>query len=118
MKGNSNGYYEERANEVDYLYVMDFKVSTKVGRSFDITRRQGELKRKAEIDFYPEVLQSYTASHKTIFDTEQAIHAQLRSRGFQYYCDFTNECFTVDCWNILQEILEDFVSNGVIKRLS
>lgn len=118
LSGTGNGYYPERAGEKDFLYLMDFIVSTKVGRSFNIKNRQGGLKRKSCLTFNPKVLQSYTAVHQVIFDTEQAIHAELRERGFQYNCDFTNECFTKDCWYVLQEILEDYVSSGTLVRVT
>lgn len=117
LKGNHNGYYEERKDEKDYLYLMDFLVSTKVGRSFKVAERQTELKRISGIKDKPEILQTYTATHQVIYDTEQAVHAELRERGFQHYCDWTTECFTKDCWYILQEILEDYVGSGTIHKV-
>lgn len=116
--GDHNGYYPERVGEKDYLYVLDILVSTKVGRSFDIKDRLRGIKSDAGMLHKPEVLQSYTATHQVIYDTEQAIHKELRERGFQYRCEWTTECFTKDCWYILQEILEDYVSSGVLKRVS
>lgn len=115
--GSYNGYFPERVEEQDYLYVMDFLVSTKVGRSFEISRRQGELRRASGLTDSPEILQAYTASHQVVYDIEQAIHEELRERSFQYTCDFTNECFTKDCWYILQNILEDYVSSGNLVRV-
>lgn len=116
--GNCNGYYPERTEEKDFLYVMDFLTPYKVGRSFDVGQRRKDLRNKEGISGLPEALQTYTATHQVIYDTEQAIHAELRERGFQYHCDWTNECFTKDCWYILQEILEDYVSSGTIKRVT
>lgn len=116
--GDHNGYYPERVDEKDYLYVLDTFTSIKVGRSFDIKSRLRGIKSDASLSKNPEVLQSYTAPHQVLYDTEQAIHKELRERGFQYRCDWTWECFTKDCWHILQEILEDYVSSGVLERVS
>lgn len=117
--GNCNGYYPERADEKDYLYIMDIvRIATKVGRSFDVSSRAGNIKREIGLPHKPEILQAYTATHQVIYDTEQTLHAELRERGFQYYCDWTNECFTKDCWFILQEILEDYVNSGTLERIT
>jgi len=113
-----NGYYPERVEETDYLYVLDFLTPYKVGRTFNLKERRKNLKTEAHLPNKPEVLQLYTATHQTIYDTEQAIHAELRERGFQHYCNWTNECFTKDCWHILQEILEDYVSSGTLERVT
>lgn len=118
LSGNMNGYYKERVDEQDFLYLFDCITSTKVGRSFDILRRQGEVSKPRFLGFKPEVLQTYTATHQVVYDTEQAIHAELRERGFQYDCLWTNECFTKDCWYVLQEILEDYVSSGILEKVT
>ena len=118
LEARFNGYYPERVDEKDFLYLMDFLVSTKVGRSFDIEERRKALKTKAKLLHKPEVVQSYTATHQVVYDTEQAIHTELRERGFQYECDWTTECFTKDCWYVLQEILEDYVSSGILERVT
>jgi len=97
---------------------MDFCVSTKVGRAFNIENRRTNLRRISGVVDKPEVLQSYTATHQVVFDTEQEIHAELRQRGFQHDCDWTNECFTKACWETLQELLEGFVREGVLERLT
>lgn len=118
LSSGVNGYYKERVGEVDYLYLMDFLVSDKVGRSFDVEDRRVSLKTVAGLKQKPEVLQVYTATHQVIYDTEQEIHAKLRKRGFQYTCSWTTECFTKDCWYSLQELLRDYVSSGVLTRVS
>lgn len=115
--GNHNGYYPERANEKDYLYILDMLVSNKVGRSFDIEDRLRGIKSDACLEHKPEVIQTYTATHEIIYRAEQDIHKELRERGFQYLCDWTWECFTKDCWHVLQDILDDYVSSGVLKRV-
>ena len=113
-----NGFYPERRDETDFLYLFDCGDSTKIGRSFDICRRTKDLSSHKFLGFTPELLQSYTATHQVVYDTEQAIHTELRERGFQFDCDWTTECFTKDCWYVLQEILEDYVSSGVLERVT
>lgn len=113
-RGNGNGYYEDRKYEQDYLYTMDFDTPYKVGRTFEVKERINRLKSKAALPHKPKLLQLYTATHEVVYDTEQEIPEELRKRGFQYYCNWTNECFTKDCWNVLQELLKVYVSAGVL----
>lgn len=43
--GNGNGYYPERKDEVDYLYILNFDDKfIKVGRSFDVDKRINGLR--------------------------------------------------------------------------
>lgn len=114
LEESCNGFYPERVGEKDYLYLMDFMVSTKVGRSFNIPRRQDELRRVSGLLLKPRILQTLTATHQIVFDIEQEIHKKLRNEGFQYYCDWTNECFTKDCCDYLQELLEGYVRSGIL----
>ena len=39
LKGNRNGYYSEKAEKQDYLYIIKFEDYIKVGRSFNISDR-------------------------------------------------------------------------------
>lgn len=107
--GNGNGYYPERKDEQDFLYVLDFDNKfIKVGRSFDVERRLGknELQKDSGISNIIK-LRIFTATHKKIYDTEQEIHKQLRERGFQYYLEWTNECFKNDGLLILNKLLDN-----------
>lgn len=115
---SGTGYYPERASENDYLYVMDIaSVSSKVGRTFNIEDRRQGIKSKGGLCSKPEILQIYTATHQVVYDTEQAIHTELRERGFQYHCDWTWECFDNTCLPVLQELLDTYVESGILKRI-
>ena len=103
---NGNGYYPERKDEVDFLYVLDFNSQfLKVGRSFDIERRIPELQRASGIQGIIK-LRIFTATHQEIYDYEQELHNELRERNFQHYVDWSNECFENDCKFILNKLLD------------
>ena len=104
--GNGNGYYPERKDEQDFLYVLDFNSQfLKVGRSFDIERRIPELQRASGIQGIIK-LRIFTATHQEIYDYEQELHNELRERNFQHYVDWSNECFENDCKFILNKLLD------------
>lgn len=106
--GNGNGYYPERKDEQDFLYVLNFNNKyIKVGRSFDVERRLGknELQKDSGISNIVK-LRIFTAAHQEIYDTEQELHEELRERNFQHYLDWTNECFENDCLFILNKLLD------------
>lgn len=106
-KGNGNGYYPERKDETDFLYVLNFNSKfIKVGRSFDVERRIPELQRESGIqDIYK--LRIFTATHQEIYDYEQELHGELRNLNFQYYVDWSTECFENDCQFVLNSLLND-----------
>ena len=104
--GNGNGYYLDRKDEQDFLYILDFDSQfIKVGRSFDIDKRIIGLRSKSKIKKIHK-LRIFTATHQEIYDLEQELHSELRERGFQYYLDWTNECFENDCLFILNKLLD------------
>jgi hypothetical protein len=104
--GNGNGYYPERKDEQDFLYVLDFNSQfLKVGRSFDIERRIPELQRASGIQGIIK-LRIFTATHQEIYDYEQELHNELSERNFQHYVDWSNECFENDCKFILNKLLD------------
>ncbi|ULG01786.1 hypothetical protein phiA047_0055 [Aeromonas phage phiA047] len=105
--GNGNGYYPERKDEVDFLYILNFNNKfVKVGRSFDVERRIPELKRESGIQ---EIIQLriFTATHQEIYDYEQELHSELRERNFQHYVDWSTECFENDCQFVLNSLIND-----------
>lgn len=105
--GNGNGYYPERKDEVDYLYVLNFNNKfIKVGRSFDVERRIGELQRESGIQEIIK-LRIFTATHQEIYDYEQELHNELRERNFQHYVEWSTECFENDCHFILNNLLDN-----------
>lgn len=105
--GNGNGYYPERKDEQDYLYVLNFNNKfIKVGRSFDVDERIRGLRCLSKIKKIYK-LRIFTATHQEIYDFEQELHNELRKRNFQHYVDWSTECFENDCQFILNTLLDN-----------
>lgn len=105
--GNGNGYYPERKDERDYLYIMSFNDKyIKVGRSFNIIKRLYGLKRVSKIKNI-KVISVYIGTHQEIYDLEQELHEELRERNFEHYeSDWSTETFENDCLDILYMLLD------------
>lgn len=103
-----SGFYMERKDEKDYLYVLDFNNEfIKVGRSFVIDERIRDLKKPSCSGIKNIIkLRVYTATHHEIWDLEQRLLDKLRGMGFQYPLNWTNECFDKDCLFVLNEALD------------
>ena len=111
--GNGNGYYPERKDETDYLYVLNFNDKfIKVGRSFDADERIRSLRSLSKIKKIYK-LRIFTATHQEIYDYEQELHNELRERNFQYYVDWSNECFENESLNILNDLLDTCIFDEV-----
>ncbi len=112
--GNGNGYFPERRDEQDFLYILDFDGKfIKVGRSFDVERRLGELQKDSGIKDIIK-LRIFTATHQEIYDFEQELHNELRERNFQHYVGWSMECFENDCQYILNKLLDNCKLEEVI----
>lgn len=113
---NGNGHYPERKYEIDFLYVLNFDDKfIKVGRSFDIEGRISDLKTPSESGIKNiKKLRIFTATHQEIYDYEQEIHKELRERNFQYYVDWSTECFENDCKFVLNKLLDNCELEEVI----
>ena len=105
--GNGNGYYPERKDEIDFLYVLNFNDKfIKVGRSFDVDERIKGLKYESGVPKNKiHKLRMLTATHQEIYDYEQELHSELRERKFQYYVDWSTECFEIESLFILNKLL-------------
>lgn len=105
--GNGNGYYPERKNEQDYLYILNFNDKfIKIGRSFDVNERIKGLRSLSKIKKIYK-LRIFTATHQEIYDYEQELHNELRERNFQHYVDWSTECFENDCQFVLNKLLDN-----------
>ncbi|WAW11578.1 hypothetical protein vBAcePPAc_0201 [Aeromonas phage vB_AceP_PAc] len=106
--GNGNGYYPERKDETDFLYVLDFDGKfIKVGRSFDVDERINSLRTASKIPKKRiNKLRIFTATHQEIYDYEQELHSELREHNFQYYVGWSTECFDNDALFILNKMLD------------
>lgn len=106
--GNGNGYYPERKDETDFLYVLDFDGKfIKVGRSFDVDERIKGLRTLSKVSkkkIYK--LRIFTATHQEIYDYEQELHNELREHNFQHFVDWSTECFENDSQFILNRLLD------------
>lgn len=107
--GNGNGYYPERKDEQDYLYILNFDNKfVKVGRSFDVDERIKGLRTTSKIlKDKIHKLRIFTATHQEIYDLEQELHNELRERNFQHYVDWSTECFENDSLYILNKMLDE-----------
>ena len=106
--GNGNGYYPERKDETDFLYVLDFNDKfIKVGRSFNVDERIKGLRTVSKTTKNKiHKLRIFTATHQEIYDYEQELHNELRERNFQHYVDWSTECFENDSLFILNKLLD------------
>lgn len=105
--GNGYGYYPERKDEQDYLYVLNFNDKfIKVGRSFDVERRITELQKESGIQ---DIIKFgiLTATHQEVYDFEQELHNELRERNFQHYVDWSTECFENECQSVINKMLDN-----------
>lgn len=106
--GNGNGYYPERKDEQDYLYILNFNDKfIKVGRSFDVDERINGLRDISRVvKSKIHKLRIFTDTHQEIYGFEQELHNELRSRNFQHYVDWSTECFENDSLFILNKLLD------------
>ena len=107
--GIGNGFYPDRTEEQDYLYIISFDNQyIKVGRSFDVIQRMVGLSKDSGIpEDKLEILSIYTATHQEIYDVEQELHMELEERGFYHHDSvWTTETFDTDCEDILFMLLD------------
>lgn len=102
-----NGYFKERKDEKDFLYVLNFNNKfIKIGRSFDIEDRVSRLKNLARVpleNIYK--LKIYTATHQEIYDYEQELLLKLKSLGYQYNCTWSGETMKIESLDYVYKLL-------------
>lgn len=95
------GYYSERSDEQDYLYLLKLtkgsEVFYKVGRSFNIKERIRKMSRDYEVILVSKV----EGRHEEIYKMEQSLHKVLHK--FQHYTKFYFEGCVCECF--IPEIL-------------
>lgn len=110
-RGVGYGYYPNRAQEADSLYILTFNNHyIKIGRSFDIERRIPELKKESEIS---NITTLYTVNgvHQEIYNLEQFLHNELRDRGFEYKTDWGSiECFNLDSLKLAYKLIDEEIA--------
>lgn len=106
--GNLYGYYPERGNEQDFLYVLNFNDQyIKVGRSFDFNKRMRELRILSNIENVYK-LRIYNATHLNVYSLEQDLHNKLTKLGFYHHeSTWSTETFSIDCLPELYKLLDN-----------
>lgn len=100
------GWYPERAEEQDFLYIMNFDNRyIKVGRSFDVDGRIIDLRRESGV-YNISKLSVYTATHKEVYYLEQYIHDNLERNGFWYDSYWSTETFVSESLQSIYNIME------------
>lgn len=111
VEGGFYGYYHQRTEEQDNLYLIHFKSQNciKIGRTFDVDRRVKELLKQSgctadEI----EILQILSGVHQQVYEKEQEIHGKLTELGFYHEnSTWTTEAFDEDCLQLLYELVSE-----------
>lgn len=106
-----NGYYKDKVDFEDFLYVLKFKDFIKIGRSFNVKSRVHYIKQVSKEK--PTLVTLYTSDHQSTYDTEQIFLGILRGMGFQVYLDWTNECFELEALDVVLKLLDE--QNTLIK---
>lgn len=75
------GYYKDRANEPDQLYIIKDGLHgiIKVGRSFDYSRRIKEITKASGLDW--KLVKIVDGDHQTIYNLEQALHSKYNDHS-------------------------------------
>lgn len=112
-QGIAYGYYPERTQEPDSLYILNFDNQyLKVGRSFRLEERIKQLKKTSGVDSI-EILQIVNGTHQDIYDLEQFLHGELRDRGFEYETDWgSTECFDSDSLKLVYKLIDEEISES------
>lgn len=109
LRGNGNGYFPERKDEQDFLYILCFgKQYIKVGRSFNVIKRIYEMESDSNIGVQDILLLGiYTDTHLKVYNMEQELHTTLKEI---YYEDssvkWSTECFKLGCERFITNYLK------------
>lgn len=114
-----NGFYQNRLQDKDYLYIMKFKNDfIKIGRTFNIESRMegttGIIKSSGYSSENISILAIFYGTHEKIYDTEQKLLHKLRQIGLSYPLNWTNEAFKVDALSIAESEINNYISIGYI----
>lgn len=102
-RSNRCGFYKDRAEELDNLYILGGKGFIKIGRSFNLKGRFINLRRVSKEDL--KVLYVFKGKHKDIYHYEQEI--LMRYRVNSENIEWTNEIVSEeDLKNIYKFLLE------------
>lgn len=102
------GWYPDRADEDDFLYILCFNHDSyiKIGRTFNIKQRFYNLKRESG-DKDIATLMLLKGSHEAVYRTEQYLHKTLRKLGLHYDSGWSKETFKMESLPIILEKLNN-----------
>jgi hypothetical protein len=106
-----NGYYKDRVNEKDYLYLPTFEYNDgtnhiKCGRTFRPEKRFLELKESSGAVFV-ENNYLWTGSHEEVYRVEQVIKDTMYSEGYNYFNTMTERPFhgSTECYEKSEDVI-------------
>lgn len=105
---NRNGWYPEKKDDPDTLYVLKFTNGTcKIGRTFNINSR---------FSSFPEIENKtfYTGTHRDVYEVEQKILENLKIRGSRLDLGFTKEGFDTFEWDFVIGKIHD---SGLLEKI-
>lgn len=85
------GFYPDRCEDTDYLYLIDFTEPCKIGRSFYPKLRLTQLGSSSNLQC--NTINIYKGRHEDVYNLEQTILKFINKSGFRFYCDWTTEAF-------------------------
>ncbi|CAL9956579.1 hypothetical protein VPHF99_0019 [Vibrio phage F99] len=108
------GYYPDREEESDNLYIILFKKGgyIKVGRSFNLKERivshgKSLIKESNHSKNDIQILYILKGSHREVFRTEQELHDLLKCEGYHSPQSWTGETFLPSCLDFIEDRLQD-----------
>lgn len=111
-ENTSLGFYPEKAEDQDTLYLLKFtgvgldgllEIFIKIGRTFDFDRRMEEFKKSS---YQVEKLAIEHGQHKATWPLEQYYHCLGKSHNYKYvpsigFGGSARECFTMDVLDLI-----------------
>lgn len=112
---NKNGYYPNRQEEDDVLYVVKLSDTTfKVGRSFKTRCKYRINLLKKECEGLLSIVKTYQGSHKDVYEVEQSVLKSLDEKGARVILDYTKEAFSASA---LSEVIQTVGSNCKLQEV-
>ncbi|AUR91454.1 hypothetical protein NVP1161O_012 [Vibrio phage 1.161.O._10N.261.48.C5] len=108
------GYYPDREEESDNLYIILFKKGgyIKIGRSFNLKERivshgKSLIKQANHSKNDIQILYIFKGIHREVFRTEQELHDLLKYEGYHAPQVWTGETFLPSCIDFIEDRLQD-----------
>lgn len=113
---NDFGYYKNRADELDFLYIIKLSKEDehfiKIGRSFIPEDRISGI--STESGYSCEVLYMFRGKHKDVFPSEQKLHKHLNPQKYFPKTPFAGsirECFEMSSFDRIPSIINNLQEN-------